>query len=309
MATKAPPKKPALKAQAPQRPAAPPPRPQQQAKVPVVQQPRTVAVSDQFEDFSEQYAGQGVSTRARDNIIPGIKLLQPLSPEVVQRLEQGAEGGSILVKGLGVISAEDGIWVQPCGMREEWREFVPRENGGGFVASYPMEYDDHDQPIPPPGAEQDPEDKFHYSFTESGNNCIHYRTVPVILWRRETPESEPVGLEYVMNFTGTGHSVAKAWNTSWGRKRSKKTGRPMGSFTHLYRATTYQKTNAQGTWYLFQFSVGMPLDQATDIVGEDWQQAMQIGAGLAQAYASGEKVGEVEQPDEGLATSDDKVPY
>jgi hypothetical protein len=247
----------------------------------------------------EQYGSSGVSTLARDNIIPGIKLLQPLSPEVVQRLEAGAEGGSILVRGVGVIAGDDGIWVQPCGKREEWREFIPRESGGGFVASYPVHYDDQDQLIPPPGAVQDPDEKYKYTFEDSGNNCIHYRVVPVILWRREDPTSEPIGLEYVMNFTGTGHSVAKNWNSSWTRKRNKVTGRPLASFTHIYRATTVQKTNAKGTWYLYLFSSGLPLNQAVDIVGDQWPLAAEMGAALCSAFESGEKVAEVDQtPDE-----------
>jgi hypothetical protein len=74
-----------------------------------------------------------------------------------------------------------------------------------------------------------------------------------------------------------------------------------------------QKTNPKGTWYLYLFSSGLPLNEAVDIVGDQWPLAAEMGAALCQAFESGEKVAEVDQaPDEqadGSGRPSKDVPY
>ena len=114
-----------------------------------------------------------------------------------------------------VVAGAEGFHFQPCCTTEWWFEFIPREDGGGFVARYPVSYDDRQQIVPPPGAElkAPDENRFRFWFPESGHECTHYRFVPGIMWR------DGIGEEYVIQFHGTGHTVARSWNTSWTRKR------------------------------------------------------------------------------------------
>lgn len=74
-----------------------------------------------------------------DIAIPFLNILQDLSPQVRKGPNQipGCESGDIFES---VTSAswkgEQGVSVVPCAFQKRFVEWVPRENGGGFVASH-----------------------------------------------------------------------------------------------------------------------------------------------------------------------------
>jgi hypothetical protein len=245
-----------------------------------------VAPLDDFDKQMYADAGLGVSTNPNDNITPSIAVLQPLSPQVLAGASQieNAEAGDFWVKGANppLIGGQDGIWFQPAAMTEHWFEFVPRDSGGGFVARYEVEYDSKGRIIPPEGAEQSADNPNSYSFPESGNNCIHYRHIAGFVW------VDGIGLEYVLSFHGTGHTVARSWNTKWTRKRFPD-GKMMPAYSHLYHLTTDQRSNKKGTWFQISVDEGTHLRESADIVG-DLHKALQMGRSLAQAFQRGEKL-------------------
>lgn len=275
----------------------------------------SVATLDDFDKQMYADAGLGVSTKLSDNITPSIAVLQPLSPQVLAGAAQieDATAGDFWVKGANppIISGEEGIWFQPAAMTEHWFEFVPRDNGGGFVARYDVEYDDKGRIIPPDGAVQSEDNSNSYHFEESGNNCIHYRHIAGFVW------VDGVGLEYVLSFHGTGHTVARAWNTKWTRKRFPD-GKMMPGYSHLYHLTTSQRSNKKGTWFQIAVDEGTHLRECGEIVG-DLHKALQMGRSLAQAFQRGEKLpgapDEVEMESSGAAVNhsddmkDDKIPF
>jgi hypothetical protein len=240
-----------------------------------------------------------------------------MSPQVLAGAAQieNAEAGDFWVKGATppVIGGQDGIWFQPAAMTEHWFEFVPRDAGGGFVARYDVEYDDKGRIIPPEGAVQSEDNPNSFSFEDSGNNCIHYRHIAGFVW------VDGVGLEYVLSFHGTGHTVARSWNTKWTRKRFSD-GKMMPAYSHLYHLTTSQKSNKKGTWYQVAVSEGEHLRDCGEIVG-DLSKALQMGRSLAQAFQRGEKLAaapDAADADEGVAGAGvggaddmqgDKIPY
>jgi len=283
--------------------------PQQQ--VAKVSNSKGVAALDNFDKQMYQDAGLGVSLRANDNITPSISVLQPLSPQVLER-DHDASPGDFWMSGANppVIPGSEGIWFQPAAMTEAWFEFIPRDSGGGFVARYDVEYDNMGRIMPPEGAEQSEDNPNSYSFTESGNNCIHYRHIAGIVWQ------DGVGLEYVLPFHGTGHTVARSWNTKWTRKRFPD-GTLMPAYSHLYNLTTDQRSNKKGTWYQISVDEGTHLRDCSEIVG-DPAKALQMARSLAQAFKSGDKLPSVPEDFDTEATtgetqsgggSTEEIPY
>jgi hypothetical protein len=281
----------------PPKPNPPPPRPAATARQhpsALVPTPRTtVPVTTESQALMEemrQDAGLGISFAPQDNITPNISVLQPMSPMV---LDGNAKPGDFLVANGDppTVDGSSGFYFQPCAVTQWWFEFVPREEGGGFVARYPAEYDDRGQIIAPPGAElKDSETRYRYWFPDSGHECTHYRFVAGIMWR------DGVGMEYVIQFHGTGHTVARNWNTAWGQKRLT-TGAPRPACASVYRVWTSQRSNKKGTWYQLVYDGGTPVEAAGEIVG-DIYDAYHRGKGLALAFKAGEKVESVVHEEE-----------
>ena len=246
-----------------------------------------------FEKMARSDAGKGVSTDAKDNIVPSISVLQPLSPEVMDGPDrvEGAQAGDFLLSDGRLIKGREGFLFQPCGKKEWFFEFIPRENGGGFVNRYPVDY--HGQEIIlPDGAESYPGKAMKYFFPENGNSCTHYRFVAGILW------DNGVGLEYVIPFFSTGHTAAKNWNMKWTRKRFEDNS-IMAVFSHVYHLTTVRRTNKFGTWYSIETDIGAPLiisaqgkivpNHEMDTVVGDVKRAYTLGKKLQEAFEKDEK--------------------
>src|SRR5215467_6348285 len=89
---------------------------------------------DALERMMREDAGAGISNRAADTLIPQITVLQPQSPETLAG--KGRPGD--FLAGDRVIPAADGVWFQPCGVRDLWIEFEPLDRGGGFVGTHPF---------------------------------------------------------------------------------------------------------------------------------------------------------------------------
>ena len=74
--------------------------------------------------------------------LPTLKLLQALSPEVDNsddKFINGASQGDIVVvdgSGPTLFDGEEGVTIIPVCVRKLYNEWIPRKQGGGFVASY-----------------------------------------------------------------------------------------------------------------------------------------------------------------------------
>jgi hypothetical protein len=245
----------------------------------------TPAVQLELENLMRGDAGHGVSTKAEDNLVPRVKVLQPLSPQVLDGTDKvdGARPGDFLL-GDQLLAGKSGFWFQPCSFTQVWLEFKPLDQGGGFVGAHSFTREDE----PPPGTIR--YDKMKHKFSASGNECIHYRQVAGIAWQNQQ------GLEYVVTFKSTGHTIAREWMTIAGRANRYDDGKPRPLYSHIYRLTTSQRKNQAGQWFVID--VGAPLllldADAAQIVG-DSMRAYVMGKALASAFDTGEKHAEVDE--------------
>jgi len=245
-----------------------------------------LTLAQQEEAFAREFAGAGVSTKAADNIVPQVRILQPLSPEIVDDPPlKDAKAGDFLMGSL-LIPGKKGFWYQPCFWDQRWFEFMPLDQGGGFVASYEWLGEDKGVPIAPKDAKKIDD----YHFKMGNNELLHYRQWAGIAWIDQRP------LERVINFKSTGHTVARNWNNTAREANRFADGASRPLFMHLYHLTTEKRSNASGTW--FSLNVGHPvllsssIDAAKAVVGDDIIAVAKLGANLFNAFQQGSKVAE-----------------
>ena len=97
-------------------------------------------------DEMRKDADAGNETVGRDDLVlPFIKLLQMGSPEVSKRdpaYVKGAEAGMFINTVTGELyDGEDGLVIIPCYYEKVYLEWVPRQQGGGFVAEHATRID------------------------------------------------------------------------------------------------------------------------------------------------------------------------
>jgi hypothetical protein len=237
-------------------------------------------------------AGRGVSTKASDNLVPLVQVLQPLSPQVLRKNQNyinGANPGDFLIKTMPepIISGEEGFYFQPAGMYQEWVEWVPRDQGGGFVNRY-----DYNGGTPPKGSKEkphDPESRRPQGYSMGKNDLIDTRYVPGYMW--QDGQSTPL----VIPFTSTGHAVARGWMTK--QTHLQQEGGILPAFSAVYHVTTKGAKNNKGEWFkveigppilLVDMETGAPNADAEEIVG-DCDNAYTLGETLNTAFEKQEK--------------------
>jgi hypothetical protein len=246
----------------------------------------------ELDKLVQENLGKGVSTAAEDNLVPLIYVLQPLSPQVMDgpAYIEGARAGDIWLRNAvdPIVKAKEGIWFMPCHWFRKWTEWVPRDEGGGLIASYDYQGEQH----LPEGAVRDHtvKQRPRYYFPDSGHECVDTRYEAGFIWRDGIP------YPYVIPFKSTGLSVQRGWNTKRMNLR-RKDGAIWPAWSHLYKLTTELKTNAQGSWYIFSVGephlylpgYGKPVGDALKIVGGDATAAFKLGVNLQKDFATGQK--------------------
>lgn len=252
-------------------------------------------------------AGRGVSTKAADNLVPLLQVLQPLSPQVLKKNQahiEDASAGDFIIKALAdpIIKGDEGFYFQPVAMYQEWVEWVPRERGGGFAGRYP--YNDGK---PPAGAKAKPQKEGSNrpaAYTINGNDLVDTRYVPGYMWL----EGDPV--PFVIPFTSTGHAVARSWMSK--QTRLQLDGEILPAFAAVYLLKTAASKNNLGEWFkidvgapitLFDLATGAPNPEAEELVA-DCDRAYELGDQLNTAFKNQEKVAHFEQREE---NNDDRI--
>jgi hypothetical protein len=250
----------------------------------------------------EGLAGAGTSSRADDNSVPFLYLLQDLSPEVKRRdpaYVEGAEPGCVfnrITRQLWVPDPEqDGILVdsktravlevQPCAFDRGIVEWIPRDAGGGagkgFVGRYPLEEANVEAQMLKLGGKQvlDPKDsKGTKMIWRKGQNDLidtRYHYVHIV---HPGGGLEPV----VLSFSSTGHKSSRDWMSLMRGQDAMINGQIAPSWFRKYPVKSVMRSGNGNDWFVLQFvnlgPTGWITDGALRARGEAMFRAFSAGA-------------------------------
>lgn len=239
-------------------------------------------------------AGKGVSTDQADNQVPLIYVLQPLSPQVDKRdprYIEGAEPGDIWLRNSPnpIVKGDAGIEFQPCAFWHDVGEWVPRDNGGGFVARH------KDMPATAEKVVDSRNPQLAKYRSPDGNELIETRNHAGYVMTDIGP------LPFVLPLTSTGHSVSRQWMFMMNSQRYSGVTPP--SWACVYRLRTIQKKNKKGAWFVLVPENAGQNGQTKWVDIEDYER----GAALNAAFTSGAK--EAEAPVSDISETETEVPF
>ena len=192
-------------------------------------------------------AGQGMENiTSEDMQIPFMRILQPLSPQLIKtdsKFIKGASAGDIFNTVTGQYwEGDEGVTIIPCAYEMKFLEFQLRESGGGFLG----EIDPNNPDIRRAnrvGANE---------MLPSGNELVRAAQFLVVAIGEDGATQQ-----MILDMKKTQMKVAKQWNT---RRAGMKLMHPeKGLFTPPMWATvwnlkTVQESNDKGSWFNYSIS-------------------------------------------------------
>ncbi len=251
-------------------------------QLPMKKQSAAVAVpttDEEFERMLEADAGKnkGTSSKAEDNLVPLIYILQSNSPQVNKRSEayiEGAEAGDIWLRHAAnpIVKGDEGIVFLPAYYFKDYVEWIPRDDGGGMVGRHPK--------LPEDAVVEQDEKRPNriINKTASGNDLVLTANYAGYVISDDGPP-----LPYMLPLKSTGLTVSRTWMFMMNQKLSKG-GRPLASYANTYRLTTKHRKNKEGEWFILDVSDEGPASK----------ELYMMGRALEAAFASGEKRAEEE---------------
>jgi hypothetical protein len=191
-------------------------------EVAVQEEDTSLIPADMMEELVAD-AGAGVSTAADDNIVPFIVLLQDMSPEIKKRdpnYVEGAEPGMYMDRATHKLWSGDEamaertgfpiLQFQHCYFDRAVVEWVPRNDGGGFVARHELK-GTIDDTMTRLGGKQvvDPQDpnKKNWKTADGLHDLIDTRYHFGNVVNGDDPRPA------VLAFSSTGHTASRQWMT------------------------------------------------------------------------------------------------
>lgn len=214
-------------------------------------------------------AGAGTSQNADDNIVPFIVLLQDMSPEQKKRdpeYVQGAEPGMFLNKatkklyaGSAAQAEETGLpqlMFQSCAFDRAVIEWIPRNDGGGFVARHELR--------------NTPEETMKVL---NARQVTHPEDPSKKIWRTEDGKNDLIDTRYhygnvleedgtlsaaVLGFASTGHTASREWMTMMNNFKIPVNGKlvPAPSWSKKYVVGSKPKQNKKGDFFVVNVEDG-----------------------------------------------------
>lgn len=255
----------------------------------------STAVANIMDDLYEA-AGQGMETITADDMqIPFLRILQPLSPQLIKsdsKFIKGASAGDIFNTVTGDFwEAEEGANVLMCAYTTKFLEFQLRESGGGFMG----ELDPNDPDIRKTqrvGANE---------MLPNGNELVRSAQFLVLQY-----DETGVTNQMICDMKKTQMKIAKQWNT---RRAGLKIMHPTkGLFNPPmwavpWKLTSVQESNDKGSW--FNYAVQQLEMESVPM------NVLQEARDLYNSYRKGEikmSTGEDSQT-ETVSTDDTDVPF
>jgi hypothetical protein len=271
--------------------------------VPVTAKKTELATASDISGF-EAFANEGLeSVSSQDLAIPYLRILAQLSPQVNKRdgaYVQGAEAGMIYnTVENAVYDGEEGVMVIPCYYRRVYVEWKPREQGGGYVATYNAE-----DPI----VKKTYKDNKGKDILQNGNILENTAEFFVLMVDQEG------GIKRcLLTMTSTQLKKARKWLTQIQTTMGKgKDGRlfTMPMMSHIYKLSTVEERNDKGSWFGWEVSRERVLNLASESDAALFEMAV--------VFSKSVKAGEVKVKQEqeevsstgGHTTSDsDEAPF
>jgi hypothetical protein len=187
-------------------------------------------------------AGKGLSSKAEDQMLPLIYLLQTNSPQLDKHNShyfEGAEAGDFFLKGAldPLHSGETGLEVINCGMATVWMEWRPGRQG--YVDRHFKEPIDVENRM----VQQDGQQKPAQVRRSNSNVIVETRELYLLVG----------GRPYILPCYGTRHTFAKEWQTYFHQFRHPQTGTLMPAFARKYLLLPRPASNPLGRWYGIKF--------------------------------------------------------
>jgi hypothetical protein len=232
-----------------------------------------------LEKMKAQTSARGMSQAQEDNTMPLIYVLQAQSPQVLKKNEkyvEGAEAGDIWLRNASdpIVKGEDGIEFQPCFFNKDWVEWIPRDDGGGYVGRH--------KDLPGDAkVVDDPKDKNKKRYVSPrGTEYVETRYHGGFVLSHGTP------MAFVIPLTSSGHKFSKDW-TYFMNSQTMEDGTPIrDSFYYKYKLSIKPMSNNKGDWFGWTFEL-------LDYVGDE--QYLE-GEKLHEAFKAGIKT--MEQPED-----------
>jgi hypothetical protein len=207
-------------------------------------------------------------TTTEDFAIPFIRVLQPMSPQLIKSngsYVEGASAGDLYNTVTGeTYDGEKGISIVPCAYNKKFIEWIPREKGGGLVNA------GHDMSILSK-CKRDEESRRYY--TPEGNEIVETAQFFVLI-------TDPTPQQAVLTFTSTQLGVARKWLTMLRMARvqnskGESVEAPMFAFTYNLASTT--QSNDKGTWHGYSVNQTGATDLTTAKIAKEFMSAARSG--------------------------------
>jgi len=242
--------------------------------------------TDFFAELAAESSGAGVSSSADDTIVPFIALLQDMSPEAKKRdpkYVEGAEPGFLLNKASRQLwGPDDNLTVIPCAFQRVINEWVPRDDGGGFVGRHPLPRDGNlEAGMSSIGAKQvkDPKDpeKSVWVTADGRHQLTDTRYHYVLV---ENPDGRLIPA--VLSFSSTGHTTSRSWMSLMNEPIPGSTVKP-DSWMRRYRVRAVPKKNKKGDFFVLQVDAipgkeGYVLDKSNREFARKFHESIMSGA-------------------------------
>lgn len=187
--------------------------------------------------------GEGLEEADRDSFaIPLLKVLQKMSPEVDSddpAYVEGASPGSFFVTG-NLKLYDSSIYVVPVHFRRVFIEWIPRTEGGGFVA-------EHDVATGQALLRDATRDERGIDVLKNGHELLDTRIHYVLIADPDTEELEPA----VLSVSRTNIRPSKEWLNAISTRRLPN-GAKANMYAQLYTLETAKRSNDQGSWFVFK---------------------------------------------------------
>lgn len=236
-----------------------------------------VALEDEYAALAADAGGGYANQTSEDVAVPFLVILQPGSKEVLAE-GSDAKGGQIINKSTGqLIPGAAGVTFIPATTRHVFVEWVPRDNGGGYVGEHEL-----DSPLVKQVRSTQPLGS--YKHPENENELIEtYYVYGVAL------DTEGVGYPAVMAFSSTHIKAYKDWmfrarsiiiTLPNGRKLTK-----LPLWSHAYNVKTSRVDKAGNTWYVPVISFADVNAEASRLLPSS--ELYQAGKAVDEAVNSG----------------------